>query len=563
MADRERKSKLENLSKQERETLIERLKKAQTNKINDKEECICYVCRKTINFQVHKTDIDHIVALTLGGLDEEANWGLTHDTCNRSKGARDLRLQRILYEFREHVQNYTEETAASNTRNFTLSEALEKLKPERQEVGIILQRDHIQISWNENDQPKSESYTLMEEPCNPPAKSFVARIPFVCLHHDKEINPRSIVDLEPMIEEFYNGYPQLQPSLATLTVKGTKGKAQILVFDGQHKAAAQLYARQDRLFVRVFMNYDRDRLKETNYRAHTKLAQVHFPQLINDRVGADLFKQDFDRFLQKNDLTKASEETFFRNYLNHAQRSEFRTYFNNYLRYEVLIGKAGTEQNNILNFTETVTARSKRFPLSYDALQKTFLDLLLYKKPAKEFIVKTERFRQLEKENLVRLMNLFVEEIFAGRRFDLNMGIYRIEDRLARDPNSIPNNHLRAYRLSRRAPMVIWASELKRAIQTLLNTKLRYQPANWGERRPLWVTIHSEDWQQIRRMIRAIRDHKIWGERTNPEIMTAIASTKQKDWSEILLKGTLPSRQGKLLPPLDANYIFSNATRAA
>jgi hypothetical protein len=64
-------------------------------------------------------------------------------------------------------------------------------------------------------------------------------------------------------------------------------------------------------------------------------------------------------------------------------------------------------------------------------------------------------------------------------------------------------------------------------------------------------------------MIRAIRDHKIWGERTNPEIMTSIASTKQKDWSEILLKGTLPSRQGKLLPPLDANYIFSNATRVA
>jgi len=501
--------------------------------------------------------------LTLGGLDEEANWGLTHDTCNRAKGARDLRLQRILYEFREHVQKYTEETTVGNTRNFTLSEALEKLKPERQEVGVILQGEHIQISWNENGQPKSESYTLIEEPCNPPAKSFVARIPFACLYHDNEINPRSIVDLEPMIEEFYNGYPQLQPSLAALTVKGTKGKTRIMVFDGQHKAAAQLYARQDRLFVRVFVNYDRDRLKETNYRAHTKLAQVHFPQLINDRVGADLFKQDFDRFLQKNDLTKASEETFFRNYLNHAQRSEFRTYFNNYLRYEVLIGKAGIEQNNILNFTETVTARSKKFPLSYDTLQRTFLDLLLYKKPAKEFIAQTERFRQFEKENLVRLMNLFVDEVFAGRRFDLNMGIYRIEDQLARDPNSIPDNHLRAYRLSRRAPMMIWASELKRAIQTLLNTKLRYQPAHWGEKRPLWVSIHNDDWQQIRRMIRAIRDHKIWGERTNPEVMAAIASTKQKDWSEILLKGTLPGRQGKLLPPLDANYIFSNATRVA
>jgi len=83
-------------------------------------------------------------------------------------------------------------------------------------------------------------------------------------------------------------------------------------------------------------------------------------------------------------------------------------------------------------------------------------------------------------------------------------------------------------------------------------------PSSWGEKRPLWAEIHEEDWEQIRKMIRAIRDHKIWGERINPEIVAAIASTRQKDWEEILLKGFLPGRRDALLPPLDQNYMFKS-----
>jgi len=540
-------SKLDGLTKEQRQDLVDRLRKTQNS--------LCYVCHEVINPQVHKIDIDHIIALVRGGADDESNWALAHDSCNRSKGTRDLQLQRILHEFRKHVQSYAAGDTQGKQRSFTLNEALAELCPNRQEVGVVLEDGFISISWEQDGHPITEKYAILEEPGDPPAKSFVARIPFVCLHHDQEINPRSIVDLEPMIEEFYNGYPQLQPSLATLTVNGREGKAPILVFDGQHKAAAQLYARRDRLFVRVFVNHSRARLKETNYRAHTKLAQVHFPQLINDRVGADLFKEEFDRFVQGADLSKTSEDNFFTKHVPRAQRGEFRKYFGNYLRYEVLTGRAGTEHNRILDFTETVMPRSVRFPLSYDTLQRSLLDVMLFTRPARESIEQTERFRQLEKENLIRLMNLFVDEVLANGRFDLDLGIRRMEERLANDPQSIPDSHLRAYRMCRKAAMVIWTKELNRAIQLLLGTKTRYSVASWGEKRPLWAQILDEDWQQIRRMIRAIREHKVWGERTNPDMIAAVSSTRQKDWSDILLRGTLPGRQEKLLPPLDQNFM--------
>lgn len=528
-------STLTKLSRDERDELVKRLHTGSNG--------VCYVCRKVINLQVHDVDVDHIIALTRGGQDGESNWGLTHSGCNRSKGARDLQLQRLLYDFKSHVDKHTSMKTGDGGGDFTLLEALKELVPVQQEVGCELQGESMRLSWTADGQPFTETFSLLQERSRPPAQSFVGMIPFVCLHHDRNINPRSIVDLEPMIEEFYNGYPQLQPSLATLTLNSDTGKARILLFDGQHKAAAQLYAGKDRLLVRVFVNYDLNRLKETNYRAHTKLAQVHFPQLINDRVGADLFSGEFDHFTRESDPTKGSEHGFFKGLTSKSQRTEFRQYSQNYLRYEVLTGKAGGLDNHILDFTETVMARSQRYPLSYDTLQHTFLQHFLFLKPAREPLEVSEPFRRHERQNLVRLMNLFVEEILASGRFDLNLGIHRLEERLSTSPESIPDSHLRAYRLCRKPSMIIWALELRRAMVLMLNAKMRYKDSDWAADRPLWVEIHEEDWGQIRRMLRAVRDHKIWGERTSPDLMEAITSTRKKNWAEMLLKGTLAARQ--------------------
>ena len=545
-----RTSKLDSLSADERKELIARLYKKQNG--------LCYVDRQAVNLHVHAVDVDHIIALARGGGDDESNWALTHAACNRYKGTRDLQLQRILHEFRQHLQKYSagvEEDGAG--RSFTLKEALGELRPNRTDAGVALRDSKIEIAWQTEDgKPMSDSYPLLSDSSTPPTKSFVAMIPFNCVHHDEDINPRSIADLEPMIEEFYNGNLQLQPSLATVSITGDDGKAPILVFDGQHKSAAQLYARWDRLLVRVFVNCDREKLKETNYRAHTKLAQVHFPQLINDKVGADLFKEEFSRYTEGADPTKISEDTFLRRGVQRVQRSEYRGYFGNALRYEVLVGKAGAQQNRILAFTETVMPRTTRYPLSYDTLQKAMLDVMLFLQPAKDTIDVTVSYRQLERENLIRLSNMFVEEVLANGRFDTNLGVRRIEEKLEKDPQSIPDSHLRAYRICRKAAMIVWCEELKGAIRLLLSAKTRYKIPKWGERRPLWAQILDEDWQQIRKMIQAIRDHNVWGESVNQDIVVAIASTKQKDWRDILLKGTLPGRRESLLPPLDQNYMF-------
>ena len=74
-------------------------------------------------------------------------------------------------------------------------------------------------------------------------QSFFAAFPLEYLHHDDRINPRSIgSNIRGLIEEFLQKRPQLHVALAWWA-PDSDGAGLLKVFDGQHKAAAQILAR--------------------------------------------------------------------------------------------------------------------------------------------------------------------------------------------------------------------------------------------------------------------------------------------------------------------------------
>ena len=68
-------------------------------------------------------------------------------------------------------------------------------------------------------------------------QSFFAAFPLKYLHHDDQINPRSIgANIRGLIEEFLGKRPQLHVGLAWWA-PAEDGTGTLKVFDGQHKAA--------------------------------------------------------------------------------------------------------------------------------------------------------------------------------------------------------------------------------------------------------------------------------------------------------------------------------------
>ena len=306
-------SQLDNISANERKALVEKLHKLQGGK--------CYICSEDINLSLSSTDIDHIKALSLGGTDSENNFGLTHSHCNRSKGIRDLQLQKYIHLLSVHIKKYI----SSDGGVFTIREALQEFVPVREDFNIKIDGDIATLLFTDDKSTeKVERYPILQDLNDPSIKSIIVNIPSKYIQHDETINPRSIVDLEPMIEEFYNKNPQLQPSLGICSFSGNESKTRVFLFDGQHKAAAQLYVGNKVLFVRIFLNSDRSKLKETNFRAHTKLAQIHFAQFISDKVGYDIYSESFGSYIAKSS-EKGSERDFIESF-SPQLRSEYKGY---------------------------------------------------------------------------------------------------------------------------------------------------------------------------------------------------------------------------------------------
>jgi len=555
---------LESLTAKQREELIHRLWDLQKAK--------CYISAEPIDLQVHEVDLDHIIARSREGIDDESNIGLALAHHNRSKGVRDLELQRRIFRFYKDLEE--RQNAGGRNELFSVGDVLQKIRGAGREVGLTKTDDGaaVRISWTSSDGgPRSITLPLVIDESAAPlvGVSCFGRFPSEVIHHSN-LNPRSIHDLEPMIEEFYYQHPQMQPSLGYFEPKSLGHTGKVMLFDGQHKAAAQLYNLSGEILCRVFIpehGGDAKRLSDfveelrrTNFRAHTKLAQLHFAQFTEDKVGHTLYADDREDLVRELKLRGVASDVVTEKRLYKALRErnpeegkEFKDHHASYLRYETLT----SADLEIMKFVETVSARSRRYPVSYDTL-KTFLDVFLYRDLAEESLAQTDAWRLREKENAARLLDILTAEALTGR-FKLELGVFKLDERVEQNPQSIPLDHLRAYRLFRKSALKVWAVTLRDAMCQFLVIKNKYEK-DWYKERPLWAEISVEEWEAIRRGIKAIVGHKVWAE-TQKDLVGVLSSTRQKDWSSILLEGKLPGRPEKLYQELNVAAVVNAMAR--
>ena len=530
---------LSGLNTEQREQLEHRLHKRQGGR--------CFICDELIDLLLHKgqLDIDHIDPLIKDGLDSENNFALTHASCNRSKGASNLEVARRLAEF-EKLQ---EQATKHGQRGANLGDVLEKYGGAKALLRLRREDDRVELSFGEVGDNKIRTFPLLHDKLSG-MNTIFASVPLEYLHHDDRINPRSIgSSIRGLIEEFLSKNPQLHVALAWWAPQ-QDGAGPVKVFDGQHKAAAQILLGIKELPVRIFVEPDINVLLDANTNAGGKLRQVAFDVAIMRHLGSTLYLERINQYRKMRGLatdnysfSEADLVKFFR-----GESREMARYIIDSQR------DAATHDpsNKLLEFVEWAGKGADR-PLAYNSIERSFFKEFLYKKALDsaidEGIEQGRNPRVLEREQLIKLMSIFADVFFVNS-WDPEIGGNKIENKVLHG-ETIPERHLRAWRVAREEVL----SNILAWVRLVIEYHFAFNAQMLDKERLLHQSLPDTLWDRITKFLQSVAALPCW---IDKQLGTTVFGPKQNldYWEKVFKTGKTPSGIQILACPLDLNQMI-------
>jgi hypothetical protein len=243
----------------------------------------CFISERPIDLTLDEIDIDHIKPTRDNGNDDPSNFSLTLAHFNRSKQAADLRVARVLARF-ERIRD----AADSDDRGPNLSNVLKDYNGGNAQLRMKI--DGATVTYVVDDAAPI-SVPLLEDELSG-FRYFFALLPITVIRHDERINPRPIgANVRGLVEEFFKRRPQLHVALGYVETSQLPITI-IRVFDGQHKAAAQILLGARDIPLRIFVDPDAELLLTANTNAGTTLRQVAFDKSVPATGIFDFARQD-------------------------------------------------------------------------------------------------------------------------------------------------------------------------------------------------------------------------------------------------------------------------------
>lgn len=525
---------LNEMSTQDYDKLTKKLLEIQTD--------TCYICQKVIDLKIHTTNIDHITPLVNGGKDSEENFAVTHESCNKSKQDSNLNIARILYKLRE-IQEDTEKT---ENKPATLKHILANYGGGKNEFKFKLENDKIKYAFGNEEIKSSQIFkdTISKE------ETFFIEAPIAYIHHDELINPRGINNtISKLVKEFDKGNPQLHLSLARID------KDKLKIFDGQHKAVAQILLGNKKLLLRVFLSPNVDRLIETNTNAGSVLRQIAFDKSIMRQLNNTLYLERINKYQEDHNLSEDnlsfSEQQivdYFRGENINIKKQIIDTIKN---------GVTYSKNNKLKDYID-FEGKAKLLPISYSAFDKTFLSLFIDSKlilntPINYKLEEGMNPRELEVNQLVKLLNIIAEELYSSK-FKEEIGVFRIEKKiLDGHDEGITDDHLIAYRISKEEIMFNWMQYLNKVIQSYFINIGRL----CNENQLFQQEFDEQLWINITNFIKNLRELPLWKDRSMASTIFAGKNTYDY-WKTIFESGKSPDGAQVLAKPLNFIDMIKN-----
>ena len=530
---------LDGLKPEEKRELVEKLWRIQNH--------TCFICGEEIDISIQTPNIDHIHPLTNGGKDDVANFALTHESCNKAKQDTDLEVAQKLFRLNKIMNK-----AIENGETPSLKHVLQAYHGSQYSFRYRIEDNTLIYSFDEGGDPTIFRTEIFTDDLSGEKTAFI-KVPISYIYHDEIINPRGInSSISLLIKEFHKTNPQLHMSLGRISDN------KILIFDGQHKAVAQIMLGVKELVLRLFIDPDIERLIETNTNAGSKLKQIAFDKAILRQLHDTLYlerlkKYQDDHGLSADDFNFSEQQVieYFR-----GERGNIRQYIIDSQKKQITRNTENTLQSYI-NFE----GRGNVLPLSYSTFEKTLLATFIdsstfLNTPINYKIEEGLNPRMLEKEQLIRLCNILAEKILIDK-YDTEIGTYRIENTIASGGgDTIPDDHLIAYRFFKEEIMYNWIQYLKLVIRFYyVNSGTMFDETNLFQQK-----FPDQLWSNIEAFIDSLIDLPLWKDRSMSS--TIFAGKRNYDyWKTIFAKGNTPDGIPVLTEPLNIiNMIQRNTT---
>lgn len=345
-----------------------------------------------------KVQFDHIHPYAEGGISELNNIAPMCETHNKQKGVLALNDFRVKLRLAEFFDSGPALTLQHLLSYLTTSKDLSGYG---QKSTTVVQEEQIEVNAQSGKKYHAPLYICPTTKW----KYFYATLPVELLDSDDDedkkigLQPRYLI-LDKVFELYrhFQQHPVLQPSVGRIS------NNRILLFDGQHKAAALLWNGRREFECKIYVDPDLRLLNETNISAHDKFAQTRFySSIMVQKLGSE-FGADFEVYKNLEDGAAKTEAGFVA-YLSKdttLTRADRNVRFRNYLYHAIL----GDSNNKASKYVSTSNRSTEQQPLTIDMLTKSILTSFLYRQPVEDDMASEAYKREKEISNNVEFMNM-------------------------------------------------------------------------------------------------------------------------------------------------------------
>jgi len=311
---------------------------------------------------------------------------------------------------------------------------------------------------------------------------FYALIPVQYLKNDKDLQPRAL--RQQSMWALYRHFArntQLAPSICRFDDAGD-----LLLFDGQHKAAAQVWAGRRAVECKVYVRPAALQLKETNLEAHQTYRQMAFYSYELMKKYADICGENWAEYTA---LKGTKSEKGFVDFLVGEKGmtvAKARREVAQAIHWRIL-----RAPGNKLAPYVSETTRTRSAPLTYSRIEKTIFTLLLSPIPSSVEFESDDDLRAVEEANLVELMNVIAEEGLIDQW----------------NPEAGDAAHQKTERIFSAGAVRAWV----RIVRDVLNAYLQlYLKGPEEINRVLYRRLTEDDLTWIRKFVRQVFSHPVW-----------------------------------------------------